>query len=264
MIVETIWTNNQARNFNYLVGCPETGQCVAIDPVAYELCLDRAAQRGWKITHIVNTHEHADHISGNRPMVAATGAKLLAPHNALGKIDSVDQPLAEGDVVRTGCQVELLVLETPGHTQSHICLLTTEDPPRLFSGDAVFNAGVGNCRRGGDPTTLYETLASKVFPLPPATRLYPGHEYIRNNLAFSLDREPDNREVQQLLEQLGESYDPNHPVITTLDVERLINPFFRLQCQAVIERLRESFPDLPEEPLPLEVFRRLRQLRDGW
>ena len=264
MIVETIWTNNRARNFNYLIACPETGQCVAIDPVAHEQCIDRAGQRGWQITHIINTHEHSDHISGNRPMVLATGAQLLAPHNAVDKIDSVDRALAEDDMVRVGRQVELQVLETPGHTMSHICLLTSQDPPGLFSGDAVFTAGVGNCRNGGDPTTLYETLASKLFPLPHATRLYPGHEYIQNNLAFSLDREPDNQDVQKLLQQLGESYDPNDPVITTLDFERRINPFFRLHCQGVIKRLKESFPELPDDPQPRDVFLRLRQLRDRW
>ena len=75
MIVEQIWTGNSLRNFNYLIVCPETGDALAIDPLDYKTCLNIAAERGWQITQILNTHEHADHIGGNKGIVNATGAK---------------------------------------------------------------------------------------------------------------------------------------------------------------------------------------------
>ena len=78
MIVEQIWTGNAYRNFNYLIACPETGDALAIDPLDYKKCLNAAANRGWTITQILNTHEHGDHTGGNKGVVAATGAKRFA------------------------------------------------------------------------------------------------------------------------------------------------------------------------------------------
>ena len=82
MLVEQIWTANTYRNFNYLIACAETGDALAVDPLDHEKCLVTAKKRGWQITQIVNTHEHGDHTGGNRAMIAATGAKLLAHKNA--------------------------------------------------------------------------------------------------------------------------------------------------------------------------------------
>ncbi len=88
MIVEQIWTANNWRNFNYLIACPETGAALAIDPLDHDKCLKLAKERGWEITQILNTHEHGDHTGGNREMIAATGAKLLAHENAKDKISA--------------------------------------------------------------------------------------------------------------------------------------------------------------------------------
>src|SRR5690349_16058904 len=100
MIVEQIWTANSYRNFNYLVACPETGEAMAIDPLDHEKCLATARRRGWQITQILNTHEHGDHTGGNRAMVDATGARLLAHHNAMQRIPGVDRGLSAGDVIK--------------------------------------------------------------------------------------------------------------------------------------------------------------------
>ena len=82
MIVEQIYTDNAWRNFNYLIACPETGEALAVDPLEHEKCLATAKRHGWDIVTILNTHEHGDHTGGNEPMLAATGAKLLAHHGA--------------------------------------------------------------------------------------------------------------------------------------------------------------------------------------
>ena len=144
MIVEQIWTNNAYRNFNYLIACPETGEALAIDPLDHRKCLTRAKECGWTITQVLNTHEHGDHTGGNESVIAATNAKLLAHHNAKDKIRGMDRGLGAGDMVQFG-SVELEVLDTPGHTMSHVCLLSHGDSPALFCGDTLFNAGAGNC-----------------------------------------------------------------------------------------------------------------------
>ena len=174
MLVEQIWTGNAYRNFNYLIACSETGEALAIDPLDHRKCLDAAKSKGWEITQVLNTHEHGDHTGGNGPVIEATGAKLLAHHNAGPRIDGIDVGLSAGDTVGVGRSVELLALDTPGHTMSHICLLSKTDQPALFSGDTLFNAGAGNCHGGGHPKELYETFVQQLDKLADDTLVYPG------------------------------------------------------------------------------------------
>ena len=263
MIVEQIWTGNAYRNFNYLIACGETGEALAIDPLDHEKCLARAKARGWTITQILNTHEHGDHTGGNAAMVRATGAKILAHHNAKARIPGMDRGLSAGDVVRVGRTVELESLDTPGHTMSHVCLLSHSETPALFCGDTLFNAGAGNCHNGGHPAELYQTFTAQLAKLPDATLIYPGHDYIENNLKFTLNREPDNRRAAKLLDEVA-GQNPDAPLVSTLALEKEINTFFRLHSPSVIARLREAFPDLGEAPDPQTVFLKLRELRNKW
>jgi len=263
MIVERIWTGNAYRNFNYLVACPETGEALAIDPLDHEKTLATAKAKGWRITQVLNTHEHHDHTGGNAAVIAATGATLIAHHQAGQRIPGVDRGVKAGDVIKVGKRVELECLDTPGHTMCHICLRSHTDEPALFSGDTLFNAGAGNCHNGGDPATLYATFADQLAGLPPETRLYPGHDYIENNLRFTLAREPDNGAAATLLPQVA-GQDPATSAVRTLAQEKEVNTFFRLGSASLIARLRESFPDLPETPDAKTVFMKLRELRNAW
>ena len=263
MIVEQVWTGNAYRNFNYLIACPETGEALAIDPLDHGKCLAAAKRRGWDITQVLNTHEHGDHIGGNRAVIAATGASLLAHENAKDKIPGIDRGLSAGDTITVGKTVELEVLDTPGHTMSHVCLVSHTDQPALFCGDTLFNAGAGNCHGGGHPEHLYHTFAEQLSKLADETLVYPGHDYIANNLRFTLDREPDNEPARTLLDEVKDQ-DPHDGVVTTLGLEKEINAFFRLHSPTVIAKLRQAFPDMPDEPTPKEVFVRLRALRNNW
>ena len=263
MLIEQIYTENALRNFNYLIACPETGEALAIDPLDVEKCLAAAKKHGWEIRQILNTHEHGDHTGGNKAMIAATGAKLLAHYGAKDKIEGIDIGLKAGDVVKVGKTVELESLDTPGHTRSHICLLSHTDEPAIFSGDTLFNAGAGNCKHGGHPEALYETFTEQLIRLPGATRIYPGHDYLANNLGFTLDREPDNAAAAALLPK-AKAEDPHHPIVTTMAQEMEINTFFRLKSPSVIAALKKKIPDFPENPTDKDVFLALRELRNSW
>jgi hydroxyacylglutathione hydrolase len=263
MIVEQVWTGNAYRNFNYLIACPDTGEALAVDPLDFNKCLGVAAQRGWTITQMLNTHEHGDHTGGNKGMIAATGAKLIAHGNAGRRIANVDRGVGAGDVIKVGATVDLECLDTPGHTMSHICLLSHTDQPALFSGDTLFNAGAGNCHNGGHPEELYETFENQLANLRDDTLIYPGHDYLVNNLQFTLDREPDNATARKMIEDF-EHQDPADALVTTLAQEREINTFFRLGSPSVIARLQDDFPDIGDSPDERTVFLKLRELRNSW
>ena len=263
MIVEQVWTGNAYRNFNYVIACPETGEALAIDPLDFGKCLAVAEARDWRITQILNTHEHGDHIGGNKGMVAATGAKIIAHKNAGKRIPNMDRGVGAGDVIKVGTTVDLECLDTPGHTMSHICLLSHTDQPALFSGDTLFNAGAGNCHNGGHPEELYETFAGQLSKLRDDTLIYPGHDYLINNLRFTLDREPDNAVAQQMIRDY-EDQDPADALVTTLAQEREMNTFFRLDSPSLIARLAEDFPEIGDKPDPRTVFLKLRELRNSW
>lgn len=260
MLIKQIYMDNDLRNFNYLVTCSETGDTLAIDPFAADTCLKYAQENNLKITQVLNTHEHWDHIGGNDQVVKYTNAKILAHYKA--NIPNVNVGLRAGDIVKVGQSVELEVLDTPGHTYCHICLLSKTKDPALFSGDTIFNASCGNCH-SGDPNTMYNTFNAQLFKLPNNTKLYPGHDYIQNNLNFALSREPDNQVAIDLLKNLEQKHNPHAAMITTLGQEKQYNPFFRLDNLSIIEKIRAEIPNLKLNT-PEDIFVALRNLRDKW
>ena len=110
---------------------------------------------------------------------------------------------------------------------------------------------------------MYKTFSDQLSKLSPATLIYPGHDYLENILRFTLSREPDNRRAQEMLASLA-NQDPSNAYVSTLDVEKEINTFFRLTSSTVIAKLFEDFPDLPDQPDPRTVFLKLRELRNRW
>lgn len=264
MLVLRCYMHNALRNFNYLIACEQTRQAIALDPLDGEQMLQLAAEHQLDIRLIVNTHEHHDHIEGNPVVQAATGAPVWAHQSAMGKIPQQVRGLVAGDVVELGT-IRLNVLYTPGHTPGHLCLLAEAseyDPvPLLFSGDTLFNAAAGNCRNGGNVDELYDTFVSQLQPLPDETLLYPGHDYMKTNLAFALNREPGNSMALYWTDQVQAS-DPDEMPVMTLGQEREYNPFLRLDSAAVRQQLKQEFPQLGDDERA--VFRALRQLRDQW
>ncbi|MEM7083281.1 MAG: hydroxyacylglutathione hydrolase [Pseudomonadota bacterium] len=261
MKIETLWVNNRYRNFNYLIVCEETGEALAIDPLDHKQCLAVAKRAGYNIRQILNTHEHWDHIGGNDAIVAATGAQVLAHHNA--DIQGQSEGLRAGDSLRVGKTVELEVMDTPGHTMAHVCVTAHGDRSALFCGDTLFNAGAGNCHNGGHPDALFTTFEQQLHRLDEHMSIYPGHDYLANNLQFTLDREPDNEEARVLLE-LALDMDPTAPLVTTIALERKVNTFFRLEERTIIDKLCEEDATMSPHADPRSVFLKLRELRNHW
>ncbi len=262
MIVKQIYTYNNYRNFNYLLACPITREAVAIDPLASDLCLKEAAEDGLKIVAIINTHEHFDHIGGNEAIVRNTGSKIYAHKNAKNSIPNIDYGLNAGDFVKFGKSIEIEILDTPGHTMSHLCLLVRGEHNSLFCGDTLFNAGAGNCHNGGDPISLYETFYNQLIKLEKNTKIYPGHDYLKNNLEFTLSLEPENKKAIDLLTK-AKSEDFSINYVSSLKNELNINTFFRLKETSIINSIIDKGEELKDNS-PMEVFLALRRLRNNW
>jgi hydroxyacylglutathione hydrolase len=260
MKVVRLYMNNRLRNFNYVIGCEQTKQAIALDPFDGDAVLAAAEAQGWQIKLIINTHEHHDHIEGNPIVQAATGAPIWASEYAIGKIPNVARGLIANEVIEFG-SIKFKVLPTPGHTPVHVCLLTlSEEVPVLFSGDTLFNACAGNCFNGGDVDEMYETFQRELMPLPDHTILYPGHDYMKTNLDFSLAWEPDNSDTQFWKEKVKDFASENMPYMT-LGQERLYNPFLRLESPELISKLRVEDDRVVSAK---DVFKALRLHRDRW
>ncbi len=265
MLIKQIPIRNDLRNYMYLLACEKTQEAIAIDPLDHALCLRIAAELGWRITIVANTHHHHDHTGGNAPVIEATGARLVAHAEAMQAIANVDQGLHAGESLLCG-ELNLQVLDTPGHTMSHICLYfagTKTTPPALFCGDTLFNAGVGRCDLGGEPKRLHQTFVEQIYPLADNVQVFPGHDYIENNLRFTLDREPDNQPAKALSAEFMAGLDAE-TYVSTIAIERKINVFFRTDQPTVRAGVASSLNLDASELDDQTTFVGLRKLRDNW
>ncbi|TDJ05448.1 MAG: MBL fold metallo-hydrolase [Deltaproteobacteria bacterium] len=257
MKIHQIYTYNYLRNFTYLLETNE-GDFYCVDPWEAQEIMDKVPQG--KLKAVINTHEHEDHTRGNADLVKMQGCEIWAHENAKGKIPGVTRFLSKGEKIILGGEWSIEVLDTPGHTFAHLCLLIKEGdkPHAVITGDTLFNAGVGNCYNGGDSGVLYETISSQFIDLPDEVLLYPGHEYLENNLKFTLDREPENTQALKLLEKVDKLNMDEDYFTTNLGLEKEVNAFLRLGEKSI----REHLPISPSSDK--EVFVSLRELRDKW
>lgn len=260
MYIKRLYMENSYRNYNYLVICEKTKDALLIDPYDASKCLDAAKKLSVTIKAVINTHEHWDHIQGNKEIVEATGAQVFAHPKAVNLIEHANA-LELGSEVNIGKEICFQVIDTPGHTMGHISLLNRKGEPVVFSGDTLFSAGVGHCHKGGNPKTLYQTITSILYNLPDDTKVYAGHDYIENNLNFALSRETNNGAAKNLLKRVRQQT-PLTRHVTTIGEEKLINPFFRLESASVIDQLRVE--GTLRNNNPESVFTSLRATRDKW
>jgi hydroxyacylglutathione hydrolase len=170
---------------SYLFGCGGKGKAVAVDVVAgdEEWFIEEAAKEAVTITHVIDTHVHADHYSGGRELAARLGAPYCLHDSNAGRVKFAFQALRDQEIIECG-NVEIKVLHTPGHTPDSISLLVTDkrrsaDPWFVLTGDTLFVGSIGRPDLAGAERemagVLYDSIHNRILGLPDLVELYPGH-----------------------------------------------------------------------------------------
>jgi len=161
------------RNFGYLLGDRAAGVAVAVDPsYSPQVFADRAGAQGLTISHVVNTHGHADHTNGNAALCERTGALVAAHPDAT---PAPDVPLGDGETWRVGA-LEIAVHHVPGHAPDHILLHLARQAVAI-TGDLLFVGKIGGTGNDTDARTEYASLERVLAALPDETTIWPGHDY---------------------------------------------------------------------------------------
>jgi hydroxyacylglutathione hydrolase len=226
-------------NYTYVLEAGD-GQTGIVDPGEAAPVVQFLESRTLSPSVIFNTHHHGDHIAGNEEIIARYGCALAGPA-AEPRIAGITIPLAEGAAFSFGGEV-VHVLETPGHTNSHISLHF----PRsglLFSGDTLFSMGCGRLLEG-TAVQMWSSL-QKLAALPAATQVYCGHEYTLANGAFCAHIEPENADIQTRIAEARERRATGKSTLpVTLATELRTNVFLRCETAerfAELRRMKDSF-----------------------
>jgi hydroxyacylglutathione hydrolase len=209
-------------------------------------------RRGWRPTHILNTHHHADHIGGDAELKEMFGVPIIGPRADAARIPGIDVELGDGDEYDVGGHAAR-VFETPGHTRGHISFWFAADRA-LFCGDTLFALGCGRLFEG-TPEMMWASL-QRLAALPENTALYCAHEYTASNARFALtlDEAPEVAERAAAVFRTREGGRPTVP--TSVMAERQANPMLR----APLLKARLGIPDASD----VEAFAAVRAAKDAF
>jgi hydroxyacylglutathione hydrolase len=240
-------------NFGYLIHDPETKATASIDAPEAGPIIKALEREGWRLTDILITHHHHDHVGGVAELKQKYGCRVVAPHDKSTKIADVDLRTAQGAVVKVGSLLAR-VLETPGHTLDHISYVF-DNEKALFAADTLFSIGCGRVFEGTYPM-MWESLL-KLRALPDDFKLYCGHEYTAANVKFALTIEPDNPALKARAEEVKRLRAENKPTVPTLlGEEKKANVFLRADEPSVAAGVRMK------DRSAAEIFGELRERKN--
>ena len=231
------------------------GLTAVVDPAVSEPVMAEINARRWTLTHILNTHHHADHTGGNLALKELTNCTIVGPSADQARIPGIDVEVGDGETYQLG-SATAEVLDIPGHTHGHIAYHFAQDDT-LFCGDTLFALGCGRVFEG-TMEQMWSSL-SKIATLPPSTKVYCAHEYTQANGRFALSIEPNNRKLISRMEQIDRMRAEGIPTVPSILGEEFdTNPFLRPYSDEIQETL-----GLKDARL-VEVFTKTRLLKDSF
>ncbi|MGD8831820.1 MAG: hydroxyacylglutathione hydrolase [Pseudomonadales bacterium] len=242
-------------NYGFLVHDPVADVTAVIDTPEVAPINAALEDKGWRLTHILNTHHHFDHAGGNEALKKQWGCTVVGAANDAERIPGIDVGVADGDRFPFG-STSALILEVPGHTVGHIAYYFEEDGI-AFVGDTLFALGCGRLFEGS-PAQMWSSLG-KLMALPDDTVVYCAHEYTQANARFALTVEPGNPALRRRSEEIDKLRAAGKPTVpTTIGLEKATNPFLRPDS----ENLRETVG--MAEGDPVAVFAETRRRKDSF
>jgi hydroxyacylglutathione hydrolase len=237
MSIEVIRIPVLSDNYVWMVRDSESGEVMVVDPAVAEPVLAAAAERGWMITQIWNTHWHPDHTGGNEAIKAATGCTITGPEAEAERIPTLDVQVRGGDVVALGT-TQARVMDVPAHTAGHIAFHFADEAV-VFVGDTLFAMGCGR---------LFEGTAEQMFAnmraleaLPDETMVYCAHEYTLSNGRYAVVAEPENEALAARMAEVIAMRERGEPTVpTTIALEKATNPFMRATSAAQLAERRQA------------------------
>ncbi|OWY63614.1 Zn-dependent hydrolase [cyanobacterium TDX16] len=165
----------ESSTYTYLIADPTTKAAALVDPVLEqaERDLKLLKELGLTLHYCLETHVHADHVTGTDRLRQATSCSGIVPDRA--QVACADRHIEDGETLHLG-DITITAIATPGHTDSHMAYLINDD--RVLTGDALFIRGCGRTDfQSGDAGTLYDSVTQRLFTLPDETLVYPAHDY---------------------------------------------------------------------------------------
>ncbi|CAH9063932.1 Hydroxyacylglutathione hydrolase GloB [Pseudoalteromonas holothuriae] len=246
----------KAFDDNYIWAIHDTTQkqVWVVDPGQAEPVVKFLNDNQASLQGILVTHHHWDHTTGIASLKEITPQlRVFGPANS--PYNGITDPLYEGDTI-TVFNIELAVIETPGHTLDHICYLNHK---LCFTGDTLFSAGCGRLMEG-NAEQMWQSL-KKFTPLKDETLMYCTHEYTMANLAFASAVEPDNQDISEYKQWAASRRSNNLPTLpSTFGKERAVNPFLRANLSHISEYIPKHIKSNLSEPW--QVFAALRVWKD--
>ncbi len=240
-------------NYGVILRDRETGTTISIDAPETDAIDDVLESKGLKLTHILTTHHHGDHVAGNEALKAKYGCEIIGPKDEEAKIPGIDKAVAHGDTFEIDGHA-ISVIGTPGHTLGQIAYYFP-DQGAAFCADALFALGCGRIFEG-TPQMMFTAL-SRLQALPDETMVYAGHEYTLANAKFALSVDPNNQQLIDRAREIELLRDDGKPTLpTTMQLEKQTNPFLRASDPAI--RAVLDMADASD----LEVFTEIRSRKD--
>lgn len=167
--------DDESSTYTYLIADETSKAAILVDPVLDNVERDRQLiqELGLTLRYCLETHIHADHITGTGKLRKLTGCLGIVPENT--SADCADRQIKHGEILQLDT-ITIEAIATPGHTDSHMAYLVNGE--RVLTGDALFIRGCGRTDfQSGDAGSLYDSVTQRLFTLPDTTLVYPGHDY---------------------------------------------------------------------------------------